>query len=62
MVEKIIKSKIALETNKRIVIMKTIEIITMRFVTSLRYIYLTNYFCLNYINKIFVFQGKNLKK
>ncbi len=35
MVEKIIKSKIALETNKRIVIMKTIEIITMRFVTSL---------------------------
>lgn len=35
MVEKIIKSKITLETNKRIVIMKTIEIITMRFVTSL---------------------------
>lgn len=38
MVEKIIKSKIALETNKTYCYNKTIEIITMRFVTSLRYI------------------------
>ena len=32
MVEKIIKSKIALETNKRIVIMKTIEMSLSRLV------------------------------